>query len=175
MGEQVVRFIVQEQPVPKAEPVYPRTLIPEGLGAAITQDSMAAMCDLALSLGDVPSGWPWRVESEDNGPGRSRSLPAIPVMDRWHVGAPMQLWPAGGPCRSYPAAYLAGFTFLEHDREGEEREAVRRAAQPTGWRARWERWFPSGRDPVIRLQDQRWERPPPGYFRLPRIDAYHGP
>jgi hypothetical protein len=101
-------------------------------------------------------------------------VPAIPVMHRWKIGAPMQLWAAGGPCRSYPAGFLADYTFLEHDRGSEEREARRRPPQATGWRATWERWFPSSRDPISRPQDRAIRSPPPAYFKQPDGSKYHG-
>ena len=167
MEKTIAAFILDAREEETPEPVYPITAIPEGLGEAITPASLAAMCADALDMGSV---WPWQIGDDTRGHGRERSIPVIPVRHRWKVGFPPQLWVAGGPCQSYPAAFLADWTFLLEDRGHEEREARRRAPQPKGWRAIWHRRFPSSRNPPIRPEDQLW-KPPPGYFRIPRGDA----
>jgi len=149
------------------EPVYQRTAIPEGLGAPITPESITVACEEALETANVPSGLLWTLPAHDGRDPRQGPIPAIAVMHRWLVGAPIQLWAAGGPCKSYPAAFLADFTLLEHDRAGAEREAKRRPQEAAGWRAKWERWFPSSRDPEIRTQDRAFAMPPVEYFRQP--------
>lgn len=63
---------------------------------------------------------------------------------------------------------MADFTFLDHHRGEDEREARRRPPNvKTGWRSIWERWFPSGKDPEIRPQDRAIKKPPKEYFRIP--------
>jgi hypothetical protein len=173
MEKVIAAFVVDGRAAPP-EPVYPITAIPEGLGAPITPENLAAMCDIALALGETPSGWPWRLPGGEGGFGRDREVPAIPVMHRWKIGAPTQLWTAGGPCRSYPAAFLADYTFLEHDRGREERGAKSRAEEATGLRALWSHWFPSSRDPVLRPQDCAIKSPPPAYFKQPDGNKHHG-
>ena len=163
----VKAFILDHTTTIPPEPVFPLTAIPEGLGAPITPDIIGAVCDEALAMGDSPNGWPWRLYRGDFRDARTRPILAIPVMHRWKIGAPHELWPAAGNCRNYPAAFLADYTLLFHDRGGEEREAKRRPAQPTGWRAGWERWFPSSRNPVLRPQDRAFTSPPPAYFKIP--------
>jgi hypothetical protein len=149
------------------EPLYPRTSLPGGLGAPITPASLAAACDDALEAASVPSGVSWTLErlSYFADP-RRRPTPVIPVLDRWRIGAPVQLWVASGPCRTYPAAYLAEFTFLE-DESRAIREAKSRPAKASGLRGLWASWFPSRKDPEIRPQDQGFKRRPPGYFKIP--------
>ena len=162
----VKAFVSDHLTTAPPEPVYPLTAIPEGLGAPITPEIIGAACDEALEMGDSPNGWPWRLYRGEYQDARTRPVLAIPVMHRWKIGAPHELWAAAGNCRNYPAAFLADYTLVEHDRGGEEREANRRPAPATGWRATWERWFPSSRNPPVRPQDQL-RRPPPAYFKQP--------
>jgi hypothetical protein len=132
------------------------------MGPPITPENLAAVCEEALSLGNVPSGWGVWVR-----PGGYRSaekdIPAIRVMDRFRIGAPMQIWPANGPQRHYSAAFLAQFTLvdIEADRHAWPQER-------TGWRGLWDRLFP----PDLPPRKPYWVAAPPGW-RDPLNDWRH--
>jgi hypothetical protein len=158
MERQIRAFINDHIPAPPPEPVYPITAIPEGLGDPITPASLAARCEELLDMG--PDHCPFHILRDDQGQGRESRIPAMAVMHRWKIGMPIELWSAAGSCRTWQAAFLADWTFLDDDRA-----AILKTHQPQGkgLRTLWQRWFPPDAPPS-RPEDFPYRRPP-GYSK----------